>query len=80
MLFFLSVLPQVASGATGQPLRLLTAIATYCAVLIVIHGCYAGLAARATTWLARPRRARLLSRLSAVVFFAFGAAMLTATA
>jgi len=79
----LSVLPQVASGAagaTGHPLRLIPAIATYCIVLILIHGCYAGLATRARTWLSRPRAARLLSRLSAVVFFAFGVTMLTATA
>lgn len=80
LLFFLSVLPQVASGTAGHPLRLLPAIATYCAVLIVIHGCYAALATRARTWLARPRTARLLSRLSAAVFFAFGVTMLTATA
>jgi threonine/homoserine/homoserine lactone efflux protein len=72
LLFFLSVLPQVASGTAGHPLRLVAAIATYCAVLIVIHGCYAGLATRARTWLVRPRTARLLSRLSAAVFFAFG--------
>lgn len=71
LFFFLSVLPQVGSG--GQPL----AAATYCIVLVLIHGLYAGLAARASAWLSRPGSARLLSRLSALMFFAFGVTMLT---
>lgn len=78
LLFFLSVLPQLASGTTGRALHPAPAIATYCVVLVVIHGCYAGLAARARTWLARPRTARLLARASAAVFFAFGVTMLAA--
>lgn len=80
LLFFLSVLPQAAHGAgeaSAQPLRLVWAVATYCMVLIVIHGLYAGLAARAGTWLSQPGTARLLSRLSAMMFFAFGVTMLT---
>lgn len=71
LLFFLSVLPQVA-GATGTA----AAIATYCVALLVIHGLYAGLAARARSWLSQPRTARGLSRLSALMFFAFGLTML----
>lgn len=79
LLFFLSVLPQVAgaAGAAQQQMPLLLAIATYCLVLIVIHALYAGLAARARSWLSQPRTARALSRLSALVFFAFGVTMLT---
>ncbi|MGW8394397.1 LysE family translocator [Pseudoduganella sp. HUAS MS19] len=79
LLFFLSVLPQVAgaAGSAQQQMPLVLAIATYCVVLIVIHGMYAGLAARARIWLSRPRTARALSRLSALVFFAFGLTMLT---
>lgn len=80
LFFFLSVLPQAAHGAgeaSAQPLRLAWAVATYCMVLIVIHGLYAGLAARAGTWLSQPGTARLLSRLSAMMFFAFGVTMLT---
>ncbi|GJI98600.1 amino acid transporter LysE [Duganella caerulea] len=71
LFFFLSVLPQVAHGAAGP------AVATYCIVLVLIHGLYAGLAARASVWLSRPGSARLLSRLSALMFFAFGVTMLT---
>lgn len=80
LLFFLSVLPQVAgaSGLAREQVPLELAIATYCLVLIAIHGVYAGLAARARTWLSRPRSARILSRLSALVFCAFGLTMLTA--
>ena len=75
LLFFLAVLPQFA-GAAQQQMPLALAIATYCMVLIAIHGLYAGLAARAAAWLRRPRCARVLSRLSALVFCAFGLAML----
>jgi len=78
LLFFLSVLPQVA-GATGrsaQQVPLALAIATYCLVLLLVHGVYAGLAARARWWLSRPSAARVLSRLSACVFCAFGVTML----
>jgi threonine/homoserine/homoserine lactone efflux protein len=80
LMFFLSVLPQVAASANdkaGQQVQLALAIAIYCIVLILIHALYAGLAARARTWLSQPSIARLLSRLSAIVFFAFGATMLT---
>jgi len=71
LFFFLSVLPPVAHGAAGS------AVATYCIVLVLIHGLYAGLAAKASAWLSRPGSARLLSRLSALMFFAFGVTMLT---
>ncbi|MYM97058.1 LysE family translocator [Duganella vulcania] len=71
LFFFLSVLPQVAHGGAGL------AVATYCIVLVLIHGLYAGLAARAGAWLSRPGSARLLSRLSALMFFGFGITMLT---
>ncbi len=79
LLFFLSVLPQVAgaAGAAQQQVPLALAIATYCMVLVVIHGIYAGLAAKARAWLSRPGAARILSRLSALVFCAFGVTMLT---
>jgi homoserine/homoserine lactone efflux protein len=80
LFFFLSVLPQLAEGKggpAGQPLPLVAAVATYCVVLILVHGLYAGLAAKARTWLSQPRAARLLSRLSAIMFFAFGVTMLT---
>jgi homoserine/homoserine lactone efflux protein len=78
LLFFLSVLPQVAgaAGAPQQKLPLALAIATYCLVLIAIHGLYAGLAASARSWLSQPGSARMLSRLSALVFCAFGVTML----
>jgi homoserine/homoserine lactone efflux protein len=79
LLFFLSVLPQVAEGHPGAmaaPLRLALAIATYCMALIVVHAMYAGLAVKARVWLHRPATARLLSRLSALVFLAFGVMML----
>lgn len=75
LFFFLSVLPQVGTG--GQPLWLVLAVATYCLALVLIHGLYAGLAARASAWLSRPSSARLLSRLSALMFFVFGVTMLT---
>lgn len=71
LFFFLSVLPQVAHGGAGL------AVATYCIVLVLIHGLYAGLAARAGAWLGRPGSAHLLSRLSALMFFGFGVTMLT---
>jgi threonine/homoserine/homoserine lactone efflux protein len=79
LLFFLSVLPQVAggAGAAQQQVPLALAIATYCMVLIAIHGLYAGLAASARTWLSQPGSMRTLSRLSALVFCAFGVMMLT---
>lgn len=79
LLFFLSVLPQVAgaAGTAQQQVPVALAIATYCMVLVVIHGIYAGLAAKARAWLSRPSAARTLSRLSALVFCAFGVAMLT---
>lgn len=78
LLFFLSVLPQFAGApAAGRPqMPLALAIVTYCVVLVAIHGLYAGLAARARTWLRQPRSARALSRLSALVFCAFGLTML----
>lgn len=80
LLFFLSALPQVVdgnAGAVAPPLRLALAIATYCIALIVIHAVYAGLAVKAQFWLNQPSVASMLSRLSALVFFAFGVTMLT---
>lgn len=78
LLFFLSVLPQVVeSTSSGRPLPLPVAIATYCIVLVLIHALYAALAAKARTWLSQPTAARLLSRLSAAMFFAFGVTMLS---
>ncbi len=78
LLFFLSVLPQVAgaAGSAAQQLPLALAVATYCLVLIAIHGLYAGLAASARSWLSQPGSARMLSRLSALMFCAFGVTML----
>jgi homoserine/homoserine lactone efflux protein len=80
LMFFLSVLPQVVGvGNEGGStlIRLAAAIATYSAALVVVHAVYAGLAARARVWLTRPASFRLMSRLSALVFVAFGFAMLT---
>lgn len=79
LLFFLSVLPQVAQAQGGSApvlMRVAAGIATYCLTLMVVHGAYAALAVRARRWLARPSVALLLSRASAVVYLAFGAAML----
>lgn len=79
LLFFLSVLPQLVAGeAMGDTpaARLFAGIAAYCVVLVCIHALYAGLAARARTWLQGPAAARTMARLSAAVFGLFGAAML----
>ena len=65
------------AGAVAPPLRLSLAITTYCIALIVIHAVYAGLAVKARVWLNQPSVASMLSRLSALVFFAFGVTMLT---
>jgi threonine/homoserine/homoserine lactone efflux protein len=80
LLFFLSVLPQVveSNSAAGTPIsRLAVAIAIYCLAVLSIHAVYAGIAARARRWLMTPLAFRLLSRISALVFAGFGAAMLT---
>lgn len=80
LLFFLSILPQVVDGQNdaGVPaMRLALAMATYCVALILIHALYAGLAARARNWLIHPDSARLVSRLSSIVFCSFGITMLT---
>lgn len=71
LLFFLSVL-----GGVRSQMPLALAIATYCVALLLIHAAYAGLASRARVWLSQPRTARALSRASALVFFAFGIALL----
>lgn len=80
LLFFLSVLPQVVdtqgAGASSTT-RLVAAIMTYCLLLILIHGIYAGAASSARGWLSRPGSMRLLSRASALMFFSFGVTMLT---
>lgn len=80
LLFFLSVLPQVAEGSSGsidQSIRLAFAIATYCVALILVHALYAGLAVKVRIWLSKPNTARMLSRLSAIAFLLFGLTMLT---
>ncbi|MBV6321462.1 hypothetical protein [Duganella violaceipulchra] len=46
-------------------------------MLILIHGLYALLAAKARTWLSQPGTARLLSRLGALMFLAFDLTLLT---
>ncbi len=79
LLFFLSVLPQFAAGsnnAASLP-RLAAAIATYCIVLVLVHSMYAGIASRAKVLLSQPETSRLLSRVSALAFLAFGITMLT---
>ena len=79
LLFFVSVLPQLAAADAmgGTPTtRLLAGIAAYCGVLVCIHAVYAGLAARARRWLLGPVVARTMARLSAAMFGLFGIAML----
>ncbi|WP_227817692.1 LysE family translocator [Nitrogeniibacter aestuarii] len=80
--FFLSVLPQFVGEhdsleAAAGPL--LIAIATYCVALIAVHAVYAGVAAKARRWLARPGSAHAVSRASSVAFFLFGLTLLINT-
>ena len=65
-----------SSGAGPSP-GLVVLIATYCSLLVIIHGAYAALGVKASVLLTKPTVACLFSRLSAFVFFAFGVTMLT---
>jgi len=80
LLFFLSVLPQAVDGH-GAPadatIRLAIAITTYCIALIAVHTAYVGLAHRARPWFDSPNTSRLVSRISATVFAAFGITILS---
>ncbi|MBN3817121.1 LysE family translocator [Paraburkholderia sp. Se-20369] len=78
LLFFLSVLPQFATDGGGNASlpRLIAAIGTYCVALVLVHAAYAGIASRAKVYLGRPGTSRLLSRIGALAFLAFGVALL----
>lgn len=80
LLFFLSVLPQVVvagnSDADWPVARTVVAVGIYCTALLLIHGAYAGAAARARAWLTKPSASRLLARISAFVYVGFGVAMM----
>ncbi len=79
LLFFLSVLPQFIESrdaATWPMARAITAIGIYCIALLMIHAVYAGAATHARGWLMKPSPARLLSRISALMYLGLGVAML----
>ncbi|KVO69192.1 hypothetical protein WJ78_11410 [Burkholderia ubonensis] len=78
LLFFSLRTPAVRHGRNGNASlpRPIAAIATYCVALALVHATYAGIASRTKAYLGRPDASRLLSRISALAFFAFGIAML----
>jgi threonine/homoserine/homoserine lactone efflux protein len=83
ILFFLTVLPQVAMDGSSQTLsawRTAGAIATYALVLLMIHGSLAAVATRARPWLTSPTATRLLGRASAVLFVCFAGLLLASVA
>lgn len=74
ILFFLTVLPQVALDGAPQTLsvwRTAGAIAAYAGVLLIVHGSLAAVATRARPWLSSDTATRLLGRASAVLFVCF---------
>ncbi len=72
LLFFLSVLPQFTDPA-GDPVgRLLGLVATYCLLLVLVHGAYALIARQGQAWFAEPGGRLLAARLSGSCFIFFG--------
>ncbi|PKO28997.1 MAG: lysine transporter LysE [Betaproteobacteria bacterium HGW-Betaproteobacteria-9] len=83
ILFFLTVLPQVAVDGPSQTLsvwRTAGAIAAYALVLLLVHGSLAAVATRARPWLTSDTATRLLGRASAVLFVCFAALLLASLA
>lgn len=79
ILFFLTVLPQVAMDGASQTLsvwRTAGAIAAYALVLLIVHGSLAAVATRARPWLTSDTATRLFGRASAVLFVCFAGLLL----
>lgn len=76
--FFMSIFPQFISREHGYVMQFLILVATYAALVLVIHLFYASTAKRARKWLVSPAGGRTVNRLGGGVFMCFGAALATA--
>ena len=76
--FFLSVFPQFIDTTGAYAAQFALLVLTYGVLVVVIHCGYALSASRARTWLGSPRGGRLVNRVGALAFIAFGAALATA--
>lgn len=76
--FFLSVLPQFMDPGLSYAFQFLALVMTYAVLVVVIHCGYAACARRAQRWLASERGGRLVNRIAAGMFMAFGGLLATA--
>ena len=79
ILFFMTVLPQVAVDVASQTLsvrRTAGAIAAYALVVLLVHGSLAAVATRVRPWLTSDAANRMLGRASAVLFVCFAGLLL----
>lgn len=71
LMFFLAVLPRFQ----GRPGPTATAITTYACAVVLAHACYGAAAAGAGRWLRRPEALHWMSRVAALAFLIFAAAL-----
>lgn len=76
--FFLSVLPQFMAPTLSYSLQFMALVMTYATLVVVIHCGYALCARRAQRWLVSDRGGRLVNRIAAGMFMAFGGLLATA--
>ncbi len=76
--FFLSVFPQFIEARAAFLPQFALLVATYGALILIIHGGYALTARRASRWLSSTRGGLWMNRISGAAFVCFGAAMATA--
>jgi threonine/homoserine/homoserine lactone efflux protein len=78
VIFFLSAFPQFIDPGRNFVAQFVILVATYAALVVVIHSIYARFAGHARRWLATERGARTVNRVAGTAFVAFGAALATA--
>lgn len=73
--FFLSVFPQFIKPEAGFAPQFAALVATYGAIVVLVHSVYAACAQRARQWLSSATGGRLLQRVAGTVFIAFALLM-----
>lgn len=76
--FFLSVLPQFMDPGRNYALQFSALVMTYATLVVIVHCGYALCARRAQGWLSSERGGKLVNRMAASMFMAFGGVLATA--
>ncbi len=76
LVYFVSVFPQFIDAGRAYWLQFIVLIVTFALLIVIIHSVYAALAGSIRLWMQSSQKARVLNRLAAVAFVAYGATVL----